>query len=735
MREHLRKERREKYLPLVIILGAFAVLGLIYTWATPPLEASDELWHFGMVDTIADTGELPVQHSGVETQYEQEGSQPPLYYLVAAALVRPIDRSDFDVMRQPNPHVKPGIPGASDNKNLVLHDTPHPLLEKTALAVYVLRLFGILLGCVTVTAVYMTALTVSGNSSIAILAAGLTAFNPMFLFISASVNNDNLVTALNSLAIWQIVFMLRDGFSAKHSIALAILLALASLSKLSALVLIPVAACAALLVAYRRKQWRSLVILGFSVAVLWLSVAGWWYIRNLTLYGELFGTRTMVAVAGPRLEPFTLGTWLGEFEGFLVGYWGWFGGVNITTAQPFYLLMNVITGLALIGLIWIIVDNIRRYRQRLSLGGMASRDYLLYVALLGSIVAIGFVSFLTWTAQTYASQGRLLFPFIAAISTLTALGLSFWLRTKRVKSLLPLALALVALVIPFATIAPQYAPPPPLTALPDTVRPVYARFGDVALLGYETPDQRYQPGDQLPITVYWEVLNPSDRDLSLYLHAVNPAGDVIGRIDSFPGAGRLRTTTWQPGAIYADSYRIPLDLTAEDRYKLRVQVGWWHYASGDVVQPIDENGALLESVMLDAGAFVGQDTSDTAASLMPTERVAFGGVIALTGHRLDGDSLTLAWDATGISATDYTIFVQVLDDANNLVTSGDAPPALPTHYWRTGEHYVTQHTLTYSQPPAPGTYRVLVGWYEPQTLTRLDTAAPDDAYVLTTITR
>jgi hypothetical protein len=81
--------------PLIVLLGAFFVLALIYAWATPIFEASDELWHFGVVNHIANTGELPVQVVGVETPWEQEGSQPPLYYLVAAALVAPIDRSDF----------------------------------------------------------------------------------------------------------------------------------------------------------------------------------------------------------------------------------------------------------------------------------------------------------------------------------------------------------------------------------------------------------------------------------------------------------------------------------------------------------------------------------------------------------------------------------------------------------------------------------------------------------------
>src|SRR5258706_16274568 len=100
MNNLIENMRRSANLPLVVILGAFVILSAIYAWATPPFEASDELWHFGMINTIADTGQLPVQHPGVKTAYEQEGSQPPLYYLVAVLLIKGIDRSNFDAVRQ-----------------------------------------------------------------------------------------------------------------------------------------------------------------------------------------------------------------------------------------------------------------------------------------------------------------------------------------------------------------------------------------------------------------------------------------------------------------------------------------------------------------------------------------------------------------------------------------------------------------------------------------------------------
>lgn len=710
------------FLPLAALLGAFLVFGLFYIWATPPFEASDELWHFGMVDTIAQTGQLPVQQPGVETVYEQEGSQPPLYYAISALLVLPLDRRDFPELREANPHARPGIPGDQDNKNLVLH-APNTPLEKTALAVLIVRLFSLILGAVTVICVYAVGWLVSGaRQTVALLAAALTAFNPMFLFISASVNNDNLVIALNSLVIVLLLRMMARGFDTKRSIAISVLVALASLTKLSGLVLVPVIALAALWLAYRQRNLRGLVFLGGSMLIAWLVLAGWWYARNLTLYGELFGTSTMVAVAGPRTTAFTLQSLVNEFEGFRVAYWGWFGALSITAESWLYRLYDLFTAAAVIGFGLFIVRDLRSVLQRMQVLA------LLLALMIGSLAVI------QWTAQTYASQGRLLFPFLGAISPLLALGwtaLSDRLPERfAVGHWLPAAgSVLAALLIPFMVIAPAYQPPMPLAELPADIQPVFARYGDIDLVGYRTNPTRYEPGDYLPITVYWRVNATSTTDLSLYLHAVDDAGEVIGRIDSFPGGGRLRTSTWAPG-LYADDYAIPLRERTNIQSNLRVLVGWWHYVEPDqaVVNPTDENGSRLASVMLNAGGFAGSPVLPTRYNQI--NPINFGGMIELIGWQESGETLTLIWRAAGTPNDTYTVFVQALDASNQVVVSGDAPPRLSTRFWRAGETYTSTHNLVFSPSDQPT--RLIVGWYHPQTFERLPSSTPDNAAIVRT---
>ncbi len=716
---------RAKRQPLHVLLVFYAVLGLAYAWATPPFEASDELWHFGMVETLRETRTLPVQDpNNRETLYRQEGSQPPLYYILSALLIAPFDLSDADSLRVYNPHAKVGIPAAEDNKNIVLHDTPHPPLEKTVLAVYTLRLFSLLLGGVTVWAVYETTRTLfPHHPALALVAAGVTAFNPMFLFIAASVNNDNLVTALNSVVLLLFVRTLRAGFDTRRSLLLAFLLALATLSKLSGLVLVPVIVAGAFWLLAMHRDVRGFLTLGVAMAVLWAGLAGWWYARNLTLYGELFGTAMMVAVAGARPEPASLATLLREFEGFRIAYWGLFGTVNVLTFAWFYSVMDILTVLAVIGMLWEL-----RYAWR-------HERYTLFVpmTLLLALLLLGFVSVAAWTAQTYASQGRLLFPFAAATGTLLAWG---WLALTRGRGgrIFVGALGTFALVVPFASIAPRYAAPQPLAALPDSAQPVYARYGDfVELVGYDTPDTRYAPSDQLPVTLYWRVLRQTDRDYSLYVHLLDDEGQVAGRVDTFPLGGRLRTSAWQTGVLYADRYVIPFDelrTGRENRFALRLQVHWWDYAARKSVPIADADGAPLEAVVLRGGALVDPVSAPNFSDIPRLEPVRFGDSIRLIGALRQEDALTLLWETVATPNDSLTVFAQVLDEGGALVGQGDAPPTLPTRYWRTGERYVTRHTLAYPNALAAGAYRLIVGWYHPETFARLATASGDGTYTL-----
>ncbi|MCE2490285.1 MAG: glycosyltransferase family 39 protein, partial [Anaerolineae bacterium] len=398
------------------LLLAFLLVGLLYAWATPVLEASDEPHHFAFAEFISRHWTLPVQVPGEITPWAQEGSQPPLYYILVAALIAPVDTGDLPDLMRPNPHAIVGDPSTINNHNRFLHDTSFPPLHGSALAIYVARVFSLLLACGSVAGVWLTArelayLTGQNPERLALLAAGLVAFNPQFLFISASVSNDNLITLLASLAIWQMLALSRNGLNARRSLALALLLALAAASKLSGLLLIAPLGLAALWAAIRFGQKREFLRLALLTGVCLLVIAGPWYARNLTLYGELTGSQTMLDIFGRRPAPSLENLLTEEFRGLRYSYWGIFGAFNIFSPTLFYLAMDIVTLAGAFGLL------------RCLWQARAKPETLVPHSLLLFCVALFLIALVVWTLQTAASTGRLLFPVSAAGSSLLALGL------------------------------------------------------------------------------------------------------------------------------------------------------------------------------------------------------------------------------------------------------------------------------------------------------------------------
>ncbi|MBI5712032.1 MAG: hypothetical protein HZC38_01195, partial [Chloroflexi bacterium] len=97
------------------------MLGSLYALTTPLFEASDELWHYPMVQHLSRTFALPIQDPNNVGPWRQEASQPPLYYYLMGWATSWIDTSDMDQVRWLNPHVDNGIITPDGNINLAIH--------------------------------------------------------------------------------------------------------------------------------------------------------------------------------------------------------------------------------------------------------------------------------------------------------------------------------------------------------------------------------------------------------------------------------------------------------------------------------------------------------------------------------------------------------------------------------------------------------------------------------------
>ncbi|MBC7223883.1 MAG: phospholipid carrier-dependent glycosyltransferase, partial [Anaerolineae bacterium] len=272
----------------VLLVLAFAVVAGMYSVVTPVFEAPDEIQHFYYVKHLVETRRLPVQGPEGKDTWAQEGSQPPLYYILAAVLASPVDLSDTEEVVWLNPQANVGDPLWPANKNRIVHreDEEFPY-QGTVLAVHLARLLSVVLGAGTVWFAYLLARELlPGRRYLPLAAAALVGFNPQFCFISGAVSNDSLITLLATVNLLCTVRYLLGRMGRRHVVLWGGLLGLAALTKVSGLLLLGLAAVAVLASAWHRRTFRQgLGDLGTLVA-LWLAVAGWWYARNWVLYGE-----------------------------------------------------------------------------------------------------------------------------------------------------------------------------------------------------------------------------------------------------------------------------------------------------------------------------------------------------------------------------------------------------------------------------------------------------------------
>jgi len=457
-------------------------------------------------------------------------------------------------------------------------------------------------------------------------------------------------------------------------------------------------------------------------------VAGWWYARNWQLYGDVLGLNAMVAIAGGRPPLHTLSDLLGEFRGFRYSFWGVLGGFNILLRPPWvYALLDLLSVAALIGLAawaW------RAWRRR------APAPWL-ELLLLAAWIGVEAVALLRWTSVTLASQGRLMFAALAAICLFLALGLLGWLppRRQRVAAWgVGGLLFLLTASAPFAALRPAYAPAPLLTAadVPASAQRFDVDYGGVMrLLAFEVGKDRVQPGDALPVTLYWQALAPTSEDFSIYLQLFGWQ-QQLGQRDSYPGGGTRPTSRLAPGQVVRDTYLIPVRPDAKGPAPAWISAGLYRLSSQEKLPATDAQGKpvvfpILTKLALDAPAPTLTGAHPLAANL--------DGRVRLTGYDLPSDRLsadriragqemtvTLYWQATAPLEADLKTFVHLRDEENRPVAQVDAAPLqgfYPTTAWQPGEILNDTQRLILPGDLKPGSYRIIAGLYDAKTGQRL----------------
>lgn len=700
--------REKHWLGLIVVL--YLMLGVVYSWVVPLGEAPDEIDHFLYVRYLLENRAFPVMAPVAADNETMEANQPPLFYLLNAAVTAPFPMTasaDFPLNAcfTFDPH-------DGGRAHFYLHDAaeaqpfaPHYLAFRAA------RLVSVLLGAVTVWLAYRLGRQVApGDERAGLLAAAFLAFNPQFVFITASVNNDVLTAVLGAALVYGSVQAVIKP-AVRQFVVLGVLMGLALLTKFALLAFWPLPFLAAVLVFWRGER-KTAVWGGLAAAVLPVLTAGWWYARAARLYGDPLAWDVHLQAKGSevlRTAPLTLL----DLREFVVihfqSYWAWFGWLKIQAPGWVYVALALIVAAGAAGVILVVRDwrleagdwrlpNLQSLLSNLPVPVTAVLfNFLAVLAIYASLIRYIFT--INWSGY----QGRLAFAAAASAAALLALGWRRIGRTGRWAWLMALpGMALLALTMGsmLFLIRPAFAQPDLYLPAADVTRRC-VRVAGLEVEALALADGR--AGEGLTAAPWLFGLETAVSQ-PFQIQVIGRDGQIVGQIED--------VLSWQAGELWQPTWVIPLDAAAE---AARGVVRF-----GPPGAPVD----VASVVIRPERPFIPQPQHPLQAD--------FAGQLRLAGYdRADDGRMTLYWQALTPLTANYTTFVHVLDAQGNLVAQADGQPqggSYPTSVWQAGEFVADEKVVELVGWERP--LRVVVGVYQLETGERLLLADGADAVTL-----
>jgi 4-amino-4-deoxy-L-arabinose transferase and related glycosyltransferases of PMT family len=586
----LRELWRRADKALISLLVSFVVLASLYNLLVPLGEGPDESGHMAYVLFLLDGGRLPLQ-TAEHQDVPGEGHQPPLAYLLASWLLLWLPAEARQLNLTPNPQFM--WSGGQEIAAFMRSSQELWPWPAQTWAWHIARALSTVWGLLSLLTCWAIARELKLARWIALLALGLLAFNPQFVFGSALVSNDGLLATLSAAALWLTIRRERalppqqvepDGAwyrawaaAQGQPLALGAVIGLALITKQSAIMLLALLPLAA----WWRFQWQWRAWLRYLAGqgIVILLLAGWWYWRNQQLYGDLFGLEAFrsefITQAWDWRDP---RAWRGAFIQLHESFWGRFGWMNIQTPTWWSYtsaLLGLLAGAGIVRLLWI---------------GWQRRT--LAVLLVLPLLSLAWTFSFALTAGLVAWQGRFLFPASAPIVLLLALGLWAWvdyapLRERVAKlsealqsgslALLAVGMALLCASFAFTQIVPSYRwyVISEREASAEQGQALRLRFAEEWKAGVELrawrSEQPWKAGQTAEVSLIWFANEPSSRNWTVFLHLIDAQGEIVAEDNTQPLNGLAPMTLWTKGDWYRDLHQIelPADLPVGE-YRLEM---------------------------------------------------------------------------------------------------------------------------------------------------------------------
>ncbi len=378
------------------------LLAAAFSLAVPPGEAPDEPAHLDYLDSLLSSCALPSYRPDDRT-LSYEAHQPPLDYLALAGVAAAIGVGPVRYPFRADPNLDFGRPGS----RAFLPATPGAATSRRFRVVRLIRAIAAPLTFLILIGVASDLRPVA--PAVELAAAASVALAPQFLFVSATVNNDGGVTALAALDLLLLLRLVRaERPSPRLGLAAGGVAALALAAKGTGLCLAAPLLYVAMLVG-RRTRKSSPVL---ALLAPWLVGVGALLALQWVRFGALRPPFPAVPghdVPASALRLLRQPHWVATLWS---SFWARFGWFDLPLPAWAYLAFLPTTAAVALGL---------SVAWRSAGGGTERERTAARVAALtlgaNLAVVLGFMVGVAWQPQ-----GRLLFPSLAALGLLAAIG-------------------------------------------------------------------------------------------------------------------------------------------------------------------------------------------------------------------------------------------------------------------------------------------------------------------------
>lgn len=247
--------------------------------------------------------------------------------------------------------------------------------------------------------------------------------------------------------------------------------------------------------------------------------------------------------------------------------------------------------------------------------------------------------------------------------------------------------------------------------------------GPIELLGYELGMPVAEPGEPFRLTLFWRASVKPQSDYEVALQLVGKDGQVWARGIFPPGNQAYPTSQWESGEVIRSQYNLEINATTP-KGEHQLSVNLIDKATG---QPLLSRGEVPLTKLRVTGV---RRQFTVPRNIQYPVQANLDNFVIFRGYDLkatdlkadDTVHLTLYWQAQQRMDTNYTVFVHLLDDNDQIWGQRDSMPGggeRPTTSWLEGEIVIDQYEMALKPDTPPGEYRVEIGMYDATTGQRL----------------